>query len=116
MIQAEVEADWDEDHQVLQIKEIAAPRSRLVLGDRGDDGDVFLGIGRVKKGQRAATPSGGTSDCDEHEEEAKGSCGKTECQASEDDKLSLREVATHILNDHVDVHDSEHAVGGQVLA
>ena len=43
----------DED---VQVKEEGHPSSRLVFGDRSDDGDVNLGVTRVPQGIEASTP------------------------------------------------------------
>ena len=47
VVQTEVESDWDKDHQILQVEEVAAPWGRLMLRHWGDDGDVLLGIGWI---------------------------------------------------------------------
>ena len=40
---------WTEENQDLEVKVERRPAGRLVLTDRGNDGDVVLGIRRIQE-------------------------------------------------------------------
>jgi len=113
--EAVVEADWDEDKEVLKVKEVTAPGSGLVLRDTGNDGDILLGIGGVKQSHRSTAPPCHPSNSYEYEHECeKGGC-QSESKSGELLHLFLLEVAPHVLYYHEYVHDDEDEVGGEVL-
>ena len=47
---------WEHEDQQLQVKVVGGPGGGLVLRDRGDDGDVVLGVGGVQQGVEATRP------------------------------------------------------------
>ena len=51
-----VQSDWEEEHEQLQIKVEGGPGGGLMLRNRGDDGDVVLGVGGVKQGVETTSP------------------------------------------------------------
>ena len=46
----------EHEDQQLQVKVVGGPGGGLVLRDRGDDGDVVLGVGGVEQRVEAARP------------------------------------------------------------
>ena len=50
ILEAVVHAGGEEEGEDLQVEVEGRPRGRLVLGHRGDDGDVVLGVGGVEQG------------------------------------------------------------------
>lgn len=49
---------WEHENKELQVEVVGGPSGGLVLRDRGDDGDVVLGIGRVQQGIETPRPWG----------------------------------------------------------
>lgn len=56
--EAEVEADGEHEDQQLQVEVEGRPRGRLVLGNRGDDGDIVLSVGGVQQRVETSGPRG----------------------------------------------------------
>ena len=54
--EAVVHSGGEEHGQDLEVEKERRPGSGLVLGDRRDDGNVVLGVGRVQQGVEAAGP------------------------------------------------------------
>ena len=50
------ELTWKQEDEELQVKVEGGPGGGLVLTDRGNDGDVILGIGWVKQGVETTRP------------------------------------------------------------
>lgn len=57
-LEAKVEPRGRGKDQQVHVKHIGGPCGRLVLRDRGNDGDVLLGISGVKQRPEAARPGG----------------------------------------------------------
>ena len=49
---------WKHEDQKLEVKVERGPCGGLMLTDRGNDGNVVLGIGRVEEGVEPTSPRG----------------------------------------------------------
>lgn len=55
-VSAECTLAWEHEDQQLEVKVVRGPGRGLVLRDRGDDGNVVLGIGGVQQGVETTGP------------------------------------------------------------
>lgn len=68
LLEDEVDTSREEPDEHLGVKEESRPGSRLVLGDRGNNGNVDLGVAGIPEGVESAGPgSNDTRDSETHE-------------------------------------------------
>eukprot|EP00053_Salpingoeca_punica_P010929 m.97584 g.97584 ORF g.97584 m.97584 type:complete len:573 (+) comp15536_c0_seq2:800-2518(+) len=117
--EAEVEADRHHHDHEVQVKVVRGPGRGLVLGDRGDDGDVVLGVGGVQHRVEAAGPGRnlaegrGHADCGDEDADRGGDQGA-------DERVVLLLAVLHLgvepVDQRVDLAEAKGAERSHVLA